>query len=88
MVSCLIADYIITQLFSYIFRYMVYKGSIQIKKCPKKWKKSTIFLAPPPLPQDALDFFEFGKNLKLGKFGIFGTPLKTRNIKLKTLKID
>ena len=38
------------------------KASLQIKKCPKKCKKSTIFL--PPLPQDVLDFFEFGKNSK------------------------
>ena len=40
------------------------KGSLQIKKCHKKWKKFTIFLTPPPLPQDVLDFFEFGKNWK------------------------
>ena len=38
------------------------KGSLRIKKCHKKWKKSTIFLTPPP--QDVLDFFEFRKNLK------------------------
>ena len=25
------------------------KGSIRIKKCHKKWKKSTFFLTPPPL---------------------------------------
>ena len=37
----------------------------KLKKCHKNWKKSTIFLAPPPsLPLDNLDFFEFGKNLK------------------------
>ena len=39
------------------------QGSLRIKKCLKKWKKSKIFL-PPPLPQDVLDFFEFGKNSK------------------------
>ena len=25
------------------------KGSLRFKKCPKKWKKSTIVLTPPPL---------------------------------------
>ena len=59
-----------------------YKGSMHIKKCPKKWKKSTIFL-PPPLHQDVLDFFELGKILN------FGTPpLKKRKHKLKTLEIS
>ena len=62
-------------------------------------KNVTIFLTP--LPQDVLDFFEFGKNWKFGdpsplrpnweKFEIgkilnFGTPLKKRNISLKHLK--
>ena len=51
--------------------------------------------------QDVLDIFEFGeewkfdappsalfgKNLKLGKFRILGTPLKKRNISLKHLKL-
>ena len=32
------------------------KGPIE-KKCHKKWKKSTIFLTPPPLPLDDLAFF-------------------------------
>ena len=50
---------------------------------------------PPPLPQDVLDYFEFGKNLKfdliwetfeIGKILNFGTPLKKRN-KSKTLKM-
>ena len=40
----------------------ILKGSLRIKKCHKKWKKFTIFLTP--LPQDVLDFFEFGKNRK------------------------
>ena len=42
-----------------------YKGSLRIKKCHKKWKKSIILLIP-PLPQDVLDFFEVGKKLKFG----------------------
>ena len=46
------------------------KGSMVIKKCPKRWKKSPIFLTPPPpLPRDALDFFN------LGKIGKWTTPL-------------
>ena len=39
------------------------KGRIPFKKCHKKWKKSAIFLTPPPHPH-VLDLFEFGKNWK------------------------
>ena len=37
------------------------KGSIRIKKCPKKWKKSTIFLIPPPSPRMFWTFLNLGK---------------------------
>ena len=37
------------------------KGTVQNKKYHYLWKKSIIFLTPPPL--DNLDFFEFGKKL-------------------------
>ena len=36
------------------------KGSIRIKKCPKKWKKSTIFLIPPS-PRMFWTFLNLGK---------------------------
>ena len=39
-----------------ILRFHTDKGSLPIKKCPKKWKKSTIVLTPPP---------------PLGSFGLF-----------------
>ena len=41
-------------------------GSIPIKKCPKKWKRSTIFLPPPPRRIWTL--------LNLGKIGNSMTP--------------
>ena len=79
----------------------VTQGSLRIKKCRKKWKKSTIFLTPPCLPKDVLDFFEFGKNRKfddpplyliwekfeIGKILNFGSPPSDKKHKLKTLKI-
>ena len=40
-----------------------FKRKVLNKKCPKKWRKSTIFLTP-PLPPDNLDFLEIGENLK------------------------
>ena len=39
------------------------KGRVRTKICHKKVGKSIIFLTP-ILPQDDLDFFEFGKNWK------------------------
>ena len=43
-------------------------GSLRIKKMSQKVEKVNNFLAhqpnPPPLPQEVLDFFEFGKNRK------------------------
>ena len=39
------------------------KGSIRIKRCHKKWKKSTFFLAPPPPPFPS----KFWTFLNLGK---------------------
>ena len=50
-----------------------------MKKCPKKWKKSIIFL---PLPRM---FWTF---LNLGKVGnLMGTPPKKKSICLKHLKL-
>ena len=43
------------------------KGSLQIKKCHKKWKKFTIFLTPPPLGC-------FGLFWIWEKFGIWWDP--------------
>ena len=50
----------------------------------QKGEKVPNFLDPPPLPQDVLDFFEFGKNQKIddliwekfeiGKILNFGNP--------------
>ena len=65
----------------------------------QKWKKSTIFLTP--LPQDVLDFFEFGKNwkfddppsdliwekLEIGNILNFGNPPSEKNISFKHLKL-
>ena len=50
------------------------KGSIQIRKCPKKWKR------PPTLPQDVLDFYEFGKigNLMTPPSDLIWQKLKLR----------
>ena len=59
------------------------QGESPKQKCPKKWKKSTIFLTAPPLPQDILDFFEFEKNWK---FEFCEPPLR-KNISRKHLKL-
>ena len=62
---------------------------------PKNKLKSPHFFYP-PLPQDVLDFFEFGKNLKfdnlppsdlIGKILNFGNPPSKKNISLKHLKL-
>ena len=63
----------------------------------QKEEKVHNFLDPSPLPQDVLDFFEFGKNSKFDdlsweKFEIgnilnFGNPPSDKKHKLKTLKI-
>ena len=67
----------------------------------KKVGKVHNFLDPPPLPQDILDFFEFGKNLKfdeppldliwekfeIGKIFNCRNPPQKKKDKLKTLKI-
>ena len=42
---------------------MFLRGAIELKNVPTSGK-SPQFSRPPPLPQDVLDFFEFGKNLK------------------------
>ena len=72
------------------------------KKKSQKVEKVHNFLDPPPLPQDDLDFFEFGKNLKfdapppvpnLGKisnwenFESSEPPLKYGTLSLKHLKL-
>ena len=51
------------QMVELILENLECRGSLRIKKCHKKWNRFTIFLTP-PLPQDVLDFFEFGKNRK------------------------
>ena len=67
----------------------------------EKVKKSANFLDPPPSPQQFGLFWIWeenwnlmtpppdliGKNLKLGKFWILGTPPQKRNISLKHLKL-
>ena len=64
----------------------------------KKVEKVHNFLDP-PLPQDVLDFFEFGENwkfddlrpnwekFKIGKILNFGNTPSEKNYKFKTLKI-
>ena len=45
----------------------------------QKVEKVHNFLEPPPLPQDVLDFFEFGKNWKFddpAPLTLFGKNLK------------
>ena len=66
-------------------------GEPSKKKCPKKWKKTTIFLTPPPLgfcefddppPSDLTwEKFEIG-----GNFEFWEPPLE-KNISLKYLKL-
>ena len=53
---------------SLYMQYINSKGSLQIKKCHKKWKKFTIFLTPPPSPRM---FWTF---LNLGRIGNLMTP--------------
>ena len=73
------------------------REACELKIVPKSGK------SPPPLPQDVLDFFEFGKNwkfddpppsdliwekLKLGKLRILGPPPHRKKIiSLKHLKL-
>ena len=45
------------------------------------------FLNPLPLPQDVLDFSEFGKKFEFGKILNFGNPPKKKKHKIKALKI-
>ena len=49
-------------------------GEQSKKKCPKKWKKSTIFLTPPLIKKSAfwiVDFFISGADPRLPPFGLF-----------------
>ena len=39
------------------------RGAFKWKKCHKKGEKFIIFLAPPPIPPDDLDFFLFNWNI-------------------------
>ena len=58
-------------------KYYAPKGSLWIKKCHKKWKKSIIFLTLPPSPRISLDFFQFGKKWKFDDppYQVFGSTL-------------
>ena len=44
----------------HITRLILHKGSLRIKKCPKKWKKSLVFLTSPS-PRMFWTFLNLGK---------------------------
>ena len=76
------------------------QGSLRIKKCHKKWKKSTIFLIPPS-PRMFWTFLNLGKignlmspssdliweKFEIGKIWNLGNPPRKKNISLKHLKL-